>query len=206
MGLVQTRSIGATSNGFTIKRMKLNSYLSGGLMTASNNEDSFHLERFVEAQKDIYYTALSELRAGRKQSHWMWFVFPQIDGLGSSPTASYSIKTIAEAQAYLNHSVLGPRLQECTKALLHINGSSASDIFGYPDDLKFCSSMTLFDYVASESCLFGEAIAKYCGGIEIVRRCPSCMRTRPNNPVNKDASRRRASAYSLQRSRIGGAQ
>lgn len=134
-------------------------------MTTGNNKDPFQLERFVKAQEGIYSAALSELRAGRKQSHWMWFVFPQIEGLGSSSTALYfAIKNIAEAKAYLYHSVLGPRLQECTKALLRINGLSASDVFGYPDDLKFCSSMTLFDYVASEDPLFKDAITKYCGG------------------------------------------
>jgi uncharacterized protein (DUF1810 family) len=134
-------------------------------MTISHNQDPFHLERFVEAQAGIYNRILSELHAGRKRSHWMWFIFPQIEGLGSSPTASYyAIKSITEAKAYLHHPVLGPRLCECTNILLGIKGLSASDVFGYPDDLKFCSSMTLFDYASSNNVLFADAIAKLCGG------------------------------------------
>jgi uncharacterized protein (DUF1810 family) len=134
-------------------------------MVSSNIKDPFQLERFLQAQEGVYSVALSELRAGRKQSHWMWFVFPQLAGLGSSPTASYfAIKSIAEAEAYLHHSVLGPRLRECTKTLLSNNGLSASDVFGYPDDLKFCSSMTLFDHVAPANSLFADAINKYCAG------------------------------------------
>ena len=128
-------------------------------------EDPFNLNRFVDAQKSIYSSALSELKAGQKRSHWMWFIFPQIAGLGSSPTATfYAIKSISEAEAYLAHAVLGLRLQECTKALLSLSGRSVSDIFAYPDDLKFCSSMTLFDNVSSGDCVFADAITKYCGG------------------------------------------
>lgn len=134
-------------------------------MISSNINDPFQLDRFLQAQEGVYNVALSELRARRKQSHWMWFVFPQLAGLGSSPTASYfAIKSIAEAEAYLHHSVLGPRLRECTKALLSSSGMSASDVFGYPDDLKFCSSMTLFDYVAPDNFMFADAISKYCEG------------------------------------------
>jgi uncharacterized protein (DUF1810 family) len=130
-----------------------------------NNDQSFDLNRFLEAQESIYGTALAELKNGRKLSHWMWFVFPQIDGLGNSPTAKrYAIKSIDEAKAYLNHPLLGARLTECTKALLDIKGLSAADIFGYPDDLKFCSSMTLFESVASHNSLFSEAIDQYFGG------------------------------------------
>lgn len=119
----------------------------------------------MQAQEGFYSVALSELRAGRKQSHWMWFVFPQLAGLGRGPTASYfAIKSIAEAEAYLHHPVLGSRLRECTKSLLSNNGLSASDVFGYPDDLKFCSSMTLFDHVTLNDPLFADAINKYCAG------------------------------------------
>ncbi len=133
-------------------------------MTMTNN-DEFQLERFVEAQDGIYSTVLSELRAGKKRSHWMWFVFPQFAGLGFSSTAAYyAIKSVAEARAYLSHPVLGPRLQECVEALLELDGLTVSVIFGYPDDLKFCSSMTLFDFVAPDNTLFKEAIDKYCGG------------------------------------------
>ena len=93
----------------------------------------------------------------------MWFIFPQIDGLARSSTAGYfAIKSVDEAKAYLEHPVLGPRLQECTRTLLSLNGKSASDIFGYPDDLKFCSSMSLFDHAAPENKLFEAAIDKYC--------------------------------------------
>jgi uncharacterized protein (DUF1810 family) len=134
-------------------------------MLSSRNNASFQLERFILAQKGIYRSVLYELRSGRKLSHWMWFVFPQIEGLGTSTTASYyAIKSIAEAKAYLHHPVLGPRLQECTEILLSIKGLSASDVFGYPDNLKFCSSMTLFNFVVSGDTLFEDAINKYCGG------------------------------------------
>jgi uncharacterized protein (DUF1810 family) len=133
-------------------------------MNAGN--DPFDLQRFVTAQADCYDQVLAELRAGRKRSHWMWFVFPQLAGLGRSPTAAYyAIRNIDEAKAYLAHDVLGPRLQECTGLLLVHDGLSAADVFGYPDDLKFRSSMTLFEYVASDATLFSEAISKYCAGI-----------------------------------------
>lgn len=134
-------------------------------MTDNNKNDPFFLRRFLEAQEEIYGVALSELKGGRKLSHWMWFIFPQIDGLGSSSTAKlYAIKNVNEAKAYLNHAILGPRLIECTKILLNNGGQSASDIFGYPDDLKFCSSMTLFEYAASEDTLYSRALDQYCGG------------------------------------------
>ncbi|MGB5706553.1 MAG: DUF1810 domain-containing protein [Arenicellales bacterium] len=134
-------------------------------MISSNNKDPFQLDRFLQAQEGAHDAVLSELRAGRKQSHWMWFVFPEIEGLGSSPTASqFAIKSIAEAEAYLHHPILGPRLRECTTTLLSSSGLSASDVFGYPDDLKFCSSMTLFDHVAPDNSLFADAISKYCEG------------------------------------------
>jgi uncharacterized protein (DUF1810 family) len=134
-------------------------------MPTDNSKDPFDLARFVEAQEGVYQAALSELAAGRKRSHWMWFIFPQIQGLGRSPTANlYAIKSPAEAKAYLDHPVLGPRLRECTNALLENAGLSASDVFGFPDDLKFCSSMTLFESVSSESGLFKTAIDRYCGG------------------------------------------
>lgn len=134
-------------------------------MSNCDTSDPYRLSRFVEAQEGVYALALAELRVGRKRSHWMWFVFPQIDGLGRSATASfYAIKSVDEAKAYLSHPVLGPRLEECTNVLLRLDGLSASDIFGYPDDLKFCSSMTLFDHVAPEPSLFGEALRKYCSG------------------------------------------
>lgn len=120
-----------------------------------------NLDRFVEAQAPAYDRALAELKAGRKQSHWMWFVFPQIAGLGHSPMAQhYAIQNLAEARAYLAHPLLGPRLRECTQAVLDVEGKTAHEIFGSPDDLKFCSSMTLFD-LASPDDIFRAALAKY---------------------------------------------
>lgn len=134
-------------------------------MTKRKTQDPFQLERFVKAQAGIVETALSELRAGRKRSHWMWFIFPQIDGLARSSTAAYyAIKSLDEARSYLDHPVLGSRLEECTRTLLGLENVSASDVFGYPDDLKFCSSMTLFDHVAAKNDLFADAMTKYCAG------------------------------------------
>lgn len=122
------------------------------------------LERFVAAQAPIYDRALAELRAGRKQAHWMWFVFPQIAGLGRSPMArSYAIASLAEAGAYLAHPVLGARLRESTRAAL-ASGRSASAVFGSPDDLKFRSSMTLFGAADPEAPLFRQALDAMCGG------------------------------------------
>ena len=123
-----------------------------------------NLERFVEAQAPVYDRALSELKAGRKQSHWMWFVFPQIAGLGHSPMAHhYAIHGLAEARAYLEHPLLGARLRECTQTALDVEGKTAHEIFGSPDDLKFRSSMTLFARAAPDEELFGAAIKKYFG-------------------------------------------
>ena len=113
------------------------------------------LDRFVTAQAGVYEQALAELTAGRKRTHWMWFVFPQITGLGSSPTAQrYAIASLDEARAYLAHPVLGPRLRECARALLGVEGRSARDILGHPDDLKLRSSMTLFARAADDPDLF----------------------------------------------------
>lgn len=123
------------------------------------------LTRFLEAQRETYATALSELRRGRKQSHWMWFIFPQIDGLGSSPTARhYAIKSRDEARAYLQHPVLGPRLLECAEAVLAIEARSAREIFGTPDDLKLRSSATLFAAVSPKGSMFERVLDKYFDG------------------------------------------
>ena len=120
------------------------------------------LERFVDAQNGVYETVRAELRAGRKASHWMWFVFPQLRGLGHSATASYyGIGSAAEALAYLAHPVLGARLRECVELVLAAEGGTAHAIFGSPDDLKFRSSMTLFAAVAPAEPLFGRALAKF---------------------------------------------
>jgi uncharacterized protein (DUF1810 family) len=123
------------------------------------------LERFVEAQDAVYESVRRELRAGRKATHWMWFVFPQLRGLGRSTTAEYyGIGSTAEALAYLDHPVLGARLRECVGLVLGARDSTAHRIFGSPDDLKFRSSMTLFAAVAPSEPLFRQALEKYYGG------------------------------------------
>jgi uncharacterized protein (DUF1810 family) len=125
----------------------------------------YDLERFVEAQAGVYEQACAELRAGRKRSHWMWFVFPQIRGLGSSPMAvRYAVSSLEEARAYLDHAVLGPRLRECAGIVVGLEGRTVGEIFGYPDDLKFHSSVTLFARADAEGGVFGEALGKYFDG------------------------------------------
>jgi uncharacterized protein (DUF1810 family) len=125
----------------------------------------FNLERFVEAQDAVYEVVLEELEAGEKLSHWMWFVFPQIKGLGGSPTAQhFAISSLEEAKAYLEHPILGPRLEECTRRVLAVEGKSAEEIFGYPDDLKFRSCMTLFAECAADAGIFTESLRKFYGG------------------------------------------
>jgi uncharacterized protein (DUF1810 family) len=124
------------------------------------------LGRFVDAQDEgrLYDQALREVRQGRKRTHWMWFVFPQFRGLGSSATSRhFAIESLDEAKAYLSHPVLGPRLRECADALLTLEGSSASEVFPHPDDLKLQSSMTLFD-LAEPGSVFGRVLAKYFRG------------------------------------------
>ncbi len=111
----------------------------------ANESDPFNLARFVVAQEGMFEAALAELRRARKRSHWMWFIFPQVGGLGSSATSrEYAIRSLEEVRAYLRHPVLGPRLLDCCRAILSVQGKSASEIMGYPDDLKLRSSMTLF--------------------------------------------------------------
>ena len=123
------------------------------------------LERFVTAQAQIYPRVLAELRAGKKQSHWMWFVFPQIAGLGHSAMAQmYAIQSLDEAEDYLAHPLLGARLRECCQAVLAVEGKTAHDIFGSPDDLKFRSSLTLFARAAPDEPLFRDLLGKYYDG------------------------------------------
>ena len=125
-------------------------------------KDPFNLKRFVEAQERVYETVLTELRSGQKQTHWMWYIFPQIDGLGYSPMAKrYAIKNLSEARCYLDHPVLGPRLVECVQTLLDIKGRSLAQIFGDPDDLKLVSCMTLFGQVAGPASVFVRVLNKY---------------------------------------------
>ena len=127
--------------------------------------DLYNLQRFVDAQAAIYARVLAELQSGRKTSHWMWFIFPQIEGLGSSPMANkFAIASRAEAQAYLDHPLLGVRLRECTRLVTAIEGRSIDEILGYPDDLKFRSSMTLFAAVAAENKDFTGALDKFYAG------------------------------------------
>lgn len=130
-----------------------------------DQDDPHDLKRFVQAQEDVYEQSLSEVKSGRKQSHWMWYVFPQFDGLGFSPTSvRYSIKSIAEAKAYLRHPVLGPRLTECAEAALCVEGRSAYDIFGSPDDMKLKSCATLFACVSPTGSVFERLLDKYFQG------------------------------------------
>jgi uncharacterized protein (DUF1810 family) len=142
--------------------------------------DPFDLNRFVEAQESVYGQALTELRRVRKESHWMWFMFPQLDGLGSSSTAKfYAIKSLEEAKAYLDHQLLGPRLLECCNVLLKCKEKSASEIFGFPDDLKLRSSMTLFAQVSQSDSVFARLLGRYFGGqldqrtLELLKRASS---------------------------------
>jgi len=131
----------------------------------TNANDTFDLSRFTNAQENIYDSVLAELRNGRKRTHWMWYIFPQVDGLGHSATAKhYAIKSPEEARQYLNYPVLGQRLLECAEAVFAVEGRSASEIFGYPDNLKLKSSMTLFAYVAAPGSVFSRVLDKYFNG------------------------------------------
>ncbi len=133
--------------------------------STSDRGDPHDLNRFLKAQEGVYDRALAELRAGEKRSHWMWFIFPQIEGLGHSPTTRlYSIKSLEEARQYLAHPVLGPRLKECAEAVMAVHGRSASDIFGHPDDWKLQSSMTLFELVSGPHSAFERVLEKYYQG------------------------------------------
>jgi len=137
-------------------------------MTAA--DDPHDLARFVEAQAGDHETARAEIRAGRKRSHWMWYIFPQIDGLGCSSMARrYAIKSPDEARAYLDHPVLGPRLVEITEAALAVEGRSAHEIFGSPDDMKLRSCATLFARAASEGSVFSRLLDKFFDGKPDVR-------------------------------------
>ena len=127
--------------------------------------DGFDLQRFVDAQDGVYERVLSELRAGRKTSHWMWFVFHQVEGLGHSATAQrYAISGLDEARAYLAHPVLGPRLIECSEIVAATTGRTAQEVFGRPDELKLRSSMTLFARAAPDSAVFQQVLDRYFDG------------------------------------------
>jgi uncharacterized protein (DUF1810 family) len=127
--------------------------------------DPYNLSRFLEAQQDDYARALAEITSGRKRSHWMWYVFPQFDGLGhSSMSRRYTIKSVPEAEAYLRHPILGPRLVECCQAAFDVEGRSALEIFGSPDDMKLRSCATLFACVSPAGSIFHRLLDKYFGG------------------------------------------
>ena len=133
---------------------------------STDASDPYNLERFVRAQRDVYAQALAEVRAGRKKSHWMWYVFPQLDGLGTSSTARhYALQNAAEAAAYLKHPLLGPRLHECCEAAQDVTGRSAHDIFGFPDELKLQSCLTLFAFVSPSDSIFAKLLNRYYDGV-----------------------------------------
>ncbi|HEY7310194.1 MAG TPA: DUF1810 domain-containing protein [Gemmataceae bacterium] len=130
-----------------------------------STDDPYHLSRFVSAQQDDFHQAMAEISDGKKRTHWMWYIFPQIDGLAFSSTAKYyAIKSIAEAQAYLDHPVLGPRLRQCAEEVVRVESRSARAIFGSPDDLKLRSCATLFACVLPPGSVFDRLLEKYYRG------------------------------------------
>ncbi|MGA2738378.1 MAG: DUF1810 domain-containing protein [Bryobacteraceae bacterium] len=127
--------------------------------------DPYNLRRFLDAQNPVFGEVCADLQHGRKSGHWMWFVFPQIKGLGHTRTArEFAISSLEEAKAYLDHPILGPRLRECTRLVSLVEGRSIHQIFGYPDDLKFRSCMTLFARATPDNQIFMDALEKFCGG------------------------------------------
>jgi uncharacterized protein (DUF1810 family) len=131
----------------------------------SDPSDHFDLQRFVDAQDRVYEEVCAELRSGQKRTHWIWYIFPQLRGLGLSAIATaFGIASPQEAQAYLDHPVLGPRLKECTRLVNQVEGRAIGQIFAYPDDLKFRSSMTLFASVARDNQVFNDSLQKYFAG------------------------------------------
>lgn len=139
--------------------------MSVGKSLSSNVDDPFDLQRFVVEQDRVYGSVIDELRRGRKRGHWIWFVFPQVRGLGHSAMAHrYGISSLDEARAYLAHEVLGPRLRECARLVTHIGGRSADDIFGWPDNLKVRSSMTLFARATDDNADFRAVLDKFYDG------------------------------------------
>ncbi len=155
-------------------------------------KDPYNLERFIKAQTKVYATVIKELKAGKKKTHWIWYIFPQIDGLGSSSESKlYAIKSLDEARAYLKHPVLGKRLEECTKTVLGVKGQSIDKIFGFPDDMKFYSSMTLFAQASDASdSVFAQALTAISGGkgdqktLDILQRMKNGTFKPPSGPGN----------------------
>ena len=159
--------------------MRLSGSWTGNVAHAGHLQmnDPYDLQRFVDAQDRVYDAVRGELGAGRKRTHWMWYVFPQLKGLGSSSTAQrYAITCCEEATAYAEHPILGPRLRECTRLVLAVEGRSAEQIFEYPDDLKLRSCLTLFEQCAADNAVFRDALLKYFRGepdeatLEILKR------------------------------------
>ena len=155
-----------------------------------DSDDPFDLGRFTNVQESIYDRALSELRSGQKRSHWMWYIFPQIDGLGQSATARYyAIKSVEEAHEYLNHPILGARLLECAETVLAIEGSSVSAIFGFPDDMKLKSSLTLFSFVSEPDTVFSFVLNKFFDGhrddktLQSLEKMKESKNTRGTEPI-----------------------
>ena len=143
--------------------------------------DIYDLRRFVEAQDQSYQSIVSQLRVGQKHGHWMWYTFPQIQGLGNSAMAQrYAITSPEEARAYLQHPILGYRLRECTQLVMDVEGSSAEQIFYYPDNLKFRSCMSLFDQSTNDDNIFRDALLKYFGGESDQRTLDILKRDNPN--------------------------
>lgn len=149
-------------------------------MPTAHDPDPFRLARFVDAQQPVYERVLAELKAGYKRSHWMWFIFPQFQGLGGSSTARfYAIGSLAEAQAYLAHEILGPRLRECARLVAQSTTATADEFFGFSDVLKLCSSMTLFRAADPSEAAFAAVLDRYYGGqpdaksIELIERTAS---------------------------------
>lgn len=145
----------------------------------AEQDDLYDLNRFVKAQASDYARALAEIRQGKKRSHWMWYIFPQFAGLGFSATSQhYAIKSLAEAEAYLQHPILGARLVECAKAMLQVNGRSAYEILGSPDDMKLRSCATLFAQVSPAGSVFHQLLDQYFQGeldartLELIGRSP----------------------------------
>ena len=150
--------------------------------------DPYDLQRFVRAQEHDYEEALSEIRSGRKRSHWMWYIFPQFDGLGVSPTSKrYAVKSVAEARAFLAHPLLGPRLRECAAAAVRIEGLSAADIFGSPDDMKLRSCATLFASVSPAGRYFIASSTSIFTASLTLKQSASCTR-RTNIPSARSSN------------------
>jgi uncharacterized protein (DUF1810 family) len=146
-------------------------------------DDRFQLQRFVDAQQPVYAAVLNELRADRKRTHWMWFIFPQISGLGQSVTSRmFAVSSLTEAVAYLAHPTLGPRLRECAALVASVEGRSIDEIFAYPDDRKFHSSMTLFARAAPREPIFAACLHKYFGGQPDPRTITLLSRIVENGP------------------------